>query len=260
MMANNAKVAENHEQNGYYIARGLIPQEEVAEIHDVYMDAAKDGPIDGISDDSWQDYDRNDPLRRYPRMMQPHRHPTTSIGQFALKYLNDLRIRGVLSALFDDYPVGAQTMFYFKPPGSRGQELHQDNFYLRASPGTCMAAWIAVDDSDPENGGMFVVPQTHQMEIVQPREADPTRFFTTHSVEPPEGSEAIPVHLTRGDVLFFNGSVIHGSYPNESPDRFRRALINHYVTASIVTVSSGYQPLVRSDGGEFYIGQPSSDA
>jgi ectoine hydroxylase-related dioxygenase (phytanoyl-CoA dioxygenase family) len=30
-----------------------------------------------------------------------------------------------------------------------------------------------------------------------------------------------------GDVLFFNGQVIHGSLPNRSSTRFRRALIAH---------------------------------
>jgi len=37
---------------------------------------------------------------------------------------------------------------------SRGQAFHQDNFYLRVKPGTCVAAWVAVDDADEENGSI----------------------------------------------------------------------------------------------------------
>ena len=56
---------------------------------------------------------------------------------------------------------GAQSMFYFKPPTARGQALHQDNLYLQAHPETCLAAWIAVDDCDGENGGLIVRARSH---------------------------------------------------------------------------------------------------
>jgi hypothetical protein len=48
------------------------------------------------------------------------------------RWLLDARLRSSLTALLGDEPHAVQTMLYFKPPGSRGQALHQDNFYLRA--------------------------------------------------------------------------------------------------------------------------------
>ncbi|HRJ41757.1 MAG: phytanoyl-CoA dioxygenase family protein [Caldilineaceae bacterium] len=57
-----------------------------------------------------------------------------------------------MTALLGAEPYAVQTMFYFKPAGARGQALHQDQYYLRAQLGTCMAAWMAVDDCDEENG------------------------------------------------------------------------------------------------------------
>jgi ectoine hydroxylase-related dioxygenase (phytanoyl-CoA dioxygenase family) len=139
-------------------------------------------------------------------------------------------------------------MFYFKPPGARGQDLHQDNFYLRVSPGSCIAAWIAVDDADEENGGMMCVPGTGDLEVACPEKSDPTIFFTTEHVEPPAGKKPEIVKLKAGDVLFFNGSVIHGSYPNTSKDRFRRSLICHYVPKSCIEVARGYHPLLDFEG------------
>ena len=59
--------------------------------------------------------------------------------------------------------------------------------------------------------------------------------------------------MKAGDVLFFNGSIIHGSYPNVSKDRFRRALICHYASVEDTKISSGYKPLFRFDGSEFEI-------
>ena len=57
------------------------------------------------------------------------------------------------------------------------------------------------------------------------------------------------VDLEAGDVLFFEGTLIHGSYPNGTKDRFRRAFICHYVPQSTLEMSSGYYPL-HTFGGE----------
>ena len=141
-------------------------------------------------------------------------------------------------------------MFYFKPPGARGQELHQDNFYLRVAPGTCMAAWVAVDDVDAENGGMKVVPGSHREEIACPQKADPTISFTSDYVPVPDGMQAVHCDMKAGDVLFFNGSLIHGSTPNTSQDRFRRAFICHYVPASSREMSEGYHSRLTFDQRE----------
>jgi len=54
----------------------------------------------------------------------------------------------LLAAFFGCEALACQSMLYFKPPGARGQVLHQDNFYLHARRGTCVAAWLALDRSD----------------------------------------------------------------------------------------------------------------
>jgi phytanoyl-CoA hydroxylase len=53
----------------------------------------------------------------------------------------------------------------------------------------------------------------------------------------------MPLDLQPGDCLFFNGSMIHGSYPNSSPTQFRRSFICHYVPASAKEMSHYYFPL-----------------
>ena len=144
-------------------------------------------------------------------------------------------------------------MFYWKPPGARGQALHQDNFYLKAYPGTCLAAWLAVDSADRENGGLFVVPGSHAMDLFCPEEADPAISFTKELVPVPEGLQPVPVDLDAGDVLFFGGNLIHGSEPNRSGNRFRRSFICHYVGASSEEIARSYKPLYRFDATRFDI-------
>jgi ectoine hydroxylase-related dioxygenase (phytanoyl-CoA dioxygenase family) len=182
--------------------------------------------------------------------MHPHQHPELPVGPLALRLMLDRRIEAVLRDLFGAEPVAAQSMFYFKPAGARGQDLHQDNYYLRVKPGTCIAAWLAVDSADEENGGLVVVPGSNRLEIVCPERADPAIFFTGDHVDIPDGMQAIAVNMAAGDMLFFNGSLIHGSYPNRSLDRFRRAFICHYVPAESAEVSRGYRPLLRFNGDE----------
>jgi hypothetical protein len=58
----------------------------------------------------------------------------------------------------------------------------------------------------------------------------------------------VPVDLKAGDVLFFNGSVIHGSYPNTSKTRFRRSLIFHYVPLTSQELSQWYREPMTFDG------------
>jgi len=231
------------EEEGYLLAKGLFSKEELSDIERTFERIAErtvpghfepDFAADGI-----------DPLKRYPRVMHPHRFDET-----AKRYMLHPPVLAALADLYGEEALAAQSMFYYKPPGSRGQALHQDNFYLKVEPGNCIAAWTAVDPADEENGGLLVVPKTQAHEIVCPENADARESFTTHFVKPPEGRKPVPVVMEAGDVLFFNGNLIHGSYRNKSKDRFRRAFICHYANASAARIASYYRPLYRADGTE----------
>jgi len=241
------------QRDGYIAVRGLFTPEEAAELREHFMAIREEGlqPESRVAEfyqpKSEADSD-GDLLQQFPRVMMPHR-----FDDLSKRCLLDARIESVLRDLFGEQPLAAQSMFYFKPPGARGQALHQDNFYLRVSPGTCMAAWLAVDPGDRENGGMYAVPGSQVTDVQCPHDADPAVSFTTHEVDVPEGMAPAPVDLAAGDVLFFNGSVIHGSYPNTSTNRFRRAFIGHYIPESSVEMSHWYNPLVDFDGEEFSI-------
>ncbi len=249
---------EAFERDGYLIVRGLFGADDIEAIKNAIDTLHARGKIEGCFDATVSSYEgavgggnsapsamHEDPLLRYPRMMQPHKVDAT-----ALRYLLDDRIRAVLTQLFDNEPLAAQSMVYWKPAGSRGQALHQDNFYLQVRPGNCIAAWIALDPADRENGGMVVVPGSHRSDLACPEEADLSVSFTNHFVRPPEGLSEVPVDLASGDCMFFGGNLIHGSHPNTSKDRMRRAFIGHYVSYGTEALSPWYQPLLTMDGSE----------
>ena len=232
-----------YQDNGYVVVEGLFSQAEAARYRDHFMDLRR-FPQQG--DDTGIVTDPNDPIKRYPRMIMPHKWDALS-----LHWMLEARLNACLTALLGNEPYAAQTMVYFKPPGARGQALHQDNYYLRVAPGTCMAAWMALDDCDEANGCMQIVPGSEKWSILCTVEADTSISFTPVTVPLAPGQASIPVLMKAGDVLFFNGSIVHGSYPNTTADRFRRALIGHYVDGTAEQVSKGYQPLVRMDGTPF---------
>jgi phytanoyl-CoA hydroxylase len=240
------------QQNGFFVARSLFSPTEMDEVRETFMRQNENGPVLGLSEiiGGRGEYFVEDPLSFYPRMMQPHYHPELPVGEIAMRFMLEPRLRPYLTAFMQDEPVAVQSMFYFKPPKARGQELHQDNYYLRVKPGTCVAAWIAVDDADFENGGMKVVPGSQDMEIVCPKHADATTSFTTDYVPPPEGLSEMHLDLKGGDVLFFNGSLIHGSSPNTSATRFRRSLICHYVPLHSGEVGKWYGIAMKTFDGE----------
>lgn len=60
----------------------------------------------------------------------------------------------------------------------------------------------------------------------------------------------MPALMAPGDVMFFHGSLVHGSYPNTSANRFRRALIGHYIAGEAEQVGQYYHPVLRMDGSE----------
>ncbi len=235
-----------YEANGYVIVKGLFSEEEAVHYREHFMALRAEGAKPG--DMASQTQKAGDPLQSFPRMIHMHRWDDES-----RRWLLDSRLNDCLTAFLETAPVAVQTMVYFKPAGARGQALHQDNFYLRAKPGTCMAAWMALEAIDEENGCMQVVPGSHLWPLLCTTQADTNASFTDVTVPIPEGVEAVPIVMDAGDVLFFNGSLVHGSFPNVSESRFRRALIGHYVEDRAEQMGGFYQPVLRMDGSEFEI-------
>ena len=234
---------DRFEADGYLVVKGVFDPLEVEEIRETfqkignttipgYFEPELSGATEGV-----------DPLKRYPRVMHPHR-----FNPIAKKYMLHPTVLAIMNDLYGEEALAAQSMFYYKPPGSRGQALHQDNFYLKVEPGNCIAAWTAIDRCDEENGCMLLVPKTNVYDIVCPDESDAKESFTTHYVKPPKDEKPVAAVMEPGDVLFFNGNLIHGSYRNKSKDRFRRAFICHYANISTTRISKHYNPLYRADG------------
>jgi phytanoyl-CoA hydroxylase len=277
---------ERFHRDGYLVVPGLYDPEEVASLLTHYLEMhhgqqqqqqhEKDHLNESLGDTAAMTTAQDDPLRTWPRLMMMHRHDPRS-----RELLLDPRLRAVVTPLLagsdsggghnhhhhsaaeaeEEEPYAVQTMMYFKPPLSRGQALHQDQYYLRVQPGTCLAAWLALDDCDTENGCIQVIPGSHHWPgLLCTIPADTSTSFTDVTVRLPSTDDTDispppcvvrPVPMRAGDVLFFHGQLVHGSGPNTSTTRFRRSLIAHYVSGQARQVYHWYRPAYRlCDGDE----------
>src|SRR4028118_409131 len=116
-------ISEEHkrlyDENGYVVVEQLYTEDEAAFYREHFMRMREQGSYPG--DFSGVDINSSDPLKRYPRMIHMHRWDDVS-----LRWMLDQRINQCLTMLLGQEPYAGQTMLYFKPPGARGQALHQD--------------------------------------------------------------------------------------------------------------------------------------
>ena len=218
----DAELLRGYAARGYLIQRAVFTTAEVEEMAAHYIGMRAKGPHPGDYAGVPATADSPiDPLEQFPRLIDMHRWDSRTRD-----WMHDPRLVDTVSGLMQQRAAPLQTMVYFKPAGSRGQSFHQDNLYLRTTP--IAAAWVALDRCDAENGAMEMVRGSHLLGLLPCQAADTSSSFTdSETIVPPYLARDLIV-LNPGDVVYFHGLTIHGSPPNRTRDRFRRAFICHY--------------------------------
>jgi len=236
-----AQIAQ-FQRDGYCVVEGLFQPAEIPAILAFFEEFKLQGGA--IYDDGLR-YEEVDPAQRQLRAMHPHRY-----SEKAKTWALNPRVASVLAALLGRAPLLAQTMYYFKPPGGKGQGMHQDNFYLLAAPATCIAAWTSIDGADLDNGCLYVVPGSNRKDIHCPTDGSEAwlDYGDSHIKPFPRDVKPIPVEVPKGATMFFDGNLIHGSGPNRTKDRFRRTFIGHYISEASEQVAKFYHPVLTMQG------------
>ena len=125
-----------------------------------------------------------------------------------------------------------------KPPHSGGElQWHQDFPYWPLAQPNAVTAWIALDDTDADNGAMRAAVGSHLTGERLPAVfgtgtpyLHERRPATVRPMEDPTalGFETETLGLAAGEVSFHSSLTWHGSGPNNS-DRVRRAVVIRYV-------------------------------
>ena len=137
-------------------------------------------------------------------------------------------LRGFVShARFRDLAwdlVGGDVRLYwdqavYKKPGTESPfPWHQDNAYTFVEPQQYLTCWLALTDTDLDNGCPWVLPGLHRRGTLSHRMTD----LGWSCLEDPEG--ALPVPLRAGDMAVFSSLTPHRTGPNRSAE-VRKAYI-----------------------------------
>jgi len=227
-------LAESFLSAGFVVVSGLVGDDDVVEIRaDAVRFARGAYPVfnpqslaEGATD--------NEALATMLAVHFPH-----WVSDVALRVVTHPGIVEVLATItgahlphWDGRVKCMQSMLFTKPPGLPGQAWHQDERFIATRDRSLVGAWIALDPATVKSGCLWVIPGSHRDGRLWPTRphgnleeydfADESYGF--------DDADAIPVEVEPGDVVFFNGYLLHRSTRNRS-GHFRRALVNHYCNA-----------------------------
>jgi ectoine hydroxylase-related dioxygenase (phytanoyl-CoA dioxygenase family) len=218
-------------ENGYLVLDRALSGGEVDELAEetTRICRNRDGKIDGIAP---ADPARSDEevLREILCIHFPHK-----LSAVMARALAQPAVVQALTTVIGPDVKCMQSMLFVKAAGKPGQAWHQDEDYIPTRDRSLVGVWIALDDATVENGCLWIIPGSNRPGVLWEQEwHGDTRFDCALESRdfPYRDEDAVPVEVKRGSVVFFNGYTLHRSLPNRARAGFRRALVNHYMSAS----------------------------
>lgn len=222
-----------YRSEGYIAIRDILSADEVASAN-AGIDALISGSAPEFRGIQWEGGVRG----RLPQMTLDERR--ASVRKLVYYLDHDPRLHNI--AYRDDIlqfvaeVLGSEPELFadqalLKPAGGgREKPWHQDNAYFDIRPGApVVGLWIALDDTDAENGCMHVIPGSHQ--------SGPLVHFNRRDFQicdtDVRRDAVMTVPLRPGGCLVFDGLLHHGTPTNRSPRR-RWALQLHYAPADAI--------------------------
>jgi phytanoyl-CoA hydroxylase len=161
-------------------------------------------------------------------------HMAHKISPVMLRHLAHPVIAKALTLCISPNVKSMQSMLFIKASGKPGQAWHQDELYIPTRDRSLCGGWMALDDATVENGCLWVIPGSHRTGVLWPQFPHDDKRFDCAWMSykfPFTAEDAVPVEVPAGAIVFFNGYLLHMSLPNTRTAGFRRALVNHYMSA-----------------------------
>lgn len=222
-----------YHSDGHIAVRDVLTRDEVASAN-----AAIDGLISGSVPDfrgiQWEGGVRD----RLSSMTLDERRSSVRKLMYYVEHdqrLHDIAYRPDILELVSRILGGEPELFadqaLLKPPGGgREKPWHQDSAYFDVRSGApVVGLWIALDQTDTENGCMHVIPGSHR--------TGPVLHFNRRDFQicdtDVRRDEVLAVPLQPGACLIFDGLLHHGTPANLSYRR-RWALQFHYAPSEAI--------------------------
>ncbi len=127
------------------------------------------------------------------------------------------------------------TTLFIKNPNERGfVSYHQDAKYIGLEPHNWVTAWVALTDSNEENGCMRMWPRSH-LELKDHKEKFNEGNLLTRgqTIENVPENQVKSIKLKAGQMSLHHPRIVHGSGINKSNDRRIGFVIQSYIGTNV---------------------------
>jgi phytanoyl-CoA hydroxylase len=218
---------EFYEENGFLLVEGVFDSGEVQEMRDALGRIL--AAVEGTAADRnhrWSGVDESLQLKGF--------HDLQYHDAVFTRMVAHPRLVEVLTDLIGPNVQLHHSKMLVKPPEQGAPfPMHQDQPYFPHERHSVLAASVHLDETDEENGCVYVVPGSHKL---GPLDAE----GEAHTIDYPlESGTACPA--SAGDVLFFNYLTIHGSGVNRSTRTRRNVLFQYRDPADAPVLHDGVE-------------------
>jgi ectoine hydroxylase-related dioxygenase (phytanoyl-CoA dioxygenase family) len=211
--------SEAYHKTGFVVLRDLFSGDEIAAVADEAERLLKRTDLIDV-DNLRCRFQPNE--SGGPRLFETF-DPVVDVAPQCAAISADRRIYEVLQQIYGGEACLFKDKLIFKPPGTRGYDLHQDFIAWRNFPRSFVTVLVAIDGADAENGCTVVYPGYHRQGCLTEEDGE----FHPLPPQAVDESRAVPLELSPGDVAFFGCFTPHRSAPNHS-SRWRRQLYLSY--------------------------------
>tara|TARA_B100001175_G_scaffold40679_1_gene30024 strand:- start:213 stop:1040 length:828 start_codon:yes stop_codon:yes gene_type:complete len=128
------------------------------------------------------------------------------------------------------------TTLFIKDPDQKGfVSFHQDAKYIGLEPHNWVTGWLAVTDTNEENGCMRMLKGSHKEDLkFHNQKFDENNLLTRgQTIENVHIKETTPVRLKAGQLSLHHPKIIHGSGLNKTKDRRIGFAIQSYIGSNV---------------------------
>jgi len=168
-----------------------------------------------------------------PRRRQDFWHEANHVKDLAL----DEEVFRILRMLYDREPVPFQTLNF---KYGTEQSTHSDTIHFNCRPsGYMVGVWVALEDINSENGGLFYYPGSHKLpeydyqQLGIPIEPGEYEVYDQYEEKIDALTKSLNldrtiVDLKKGDVFIWASNLLHGGLAVNKRDRTRWSQVTHY--------------------------------
>ena len=175
--------------------------------------------------------------KKWPNELEgPGRNYVHLISPIFDKVCHNSKILDAVESIIGKNILVCGTTLFIKNSNEKGfVSYHQDAKYIGLEPHNWVTAWIAVTDSNENNGCMRMWPGSHKEKIKHHNQKfDENNLLTRgQTIENISIEKTIPLILKAGQMSLHHPKVVHGSELNKSNDRRIGFVVQSYIGTNV---------------------------